>query len=144
MIRDRWIRHTATKIPLTAWNTTGSSVNPATWCDYETAAASTVGVGLGFVLNGDGVICLDLDHCIVDGVLTSAAADLVHRCGDTYVEHSPSGHGIHIWGVARLSYGGRKFDGVEVYGNARYMTVTGDAMSSSRRLGNLTKVVSTL
>lgn len=142
--RARWIRYTARKVPLTAWDTPASSTDPSTWTDYEAARESSAGVGLGFVLNGDGIVCLDLDGCFVDGELTAFAAELVRRCGDTYVERSPSGNGLHIWGRARLPYGGRVFDAVEVYGNGRYLTVTGDALTSSRRLGPLSKVIAAL
>lgn len=141
--RDRWLRYTPEKIPVTAWGTTASSVNQATWTDHDTANASTFGVGLGFVLNGDGIVCIDVDHCFVDGKLEPWAVDLVRRCGNTYVERSPSGNGLHIWGRARLPYRGRKFDRVEVYGDARYLTVTGDALTNTRRLGSLTKVIAT-
>lgn len=143
--RPRWIRHTRAKIPLTAWDSIASSTNPATWTDYDTASQSTAGVGLGFVLNGDGVVCIDIDKCVDDGRLADWVTDLVRACGDTYVERSPSGNGIHIWGRARLPFGGRKFSrGVEVYGDARYLTVTGDALTPSRRLGQLSKVIATL
>ena len=30
---------------------------------YSEAKSSEDGDGLGFVLNGDGIICIDLDHC---------------------------------------------------------------------------------
>lgn len=62
--RPRWIRHTARKVPLTIGGATASSTDPSTWSRYSEAAASGKGAGLGFVLNGDGVVCLDLDHCL--------------------------------------------------------------------------------
>lgn len=143
--RNRWVRYSSRKIPLTAESTVGSSTNPSTWCDYDTAAASDAGVGLGFVLNGDGIVCIDIDHCIVDGVISAEAKAIVNACHGTYVEVSPSGNGLHIWGTARLRYRGRKFNnGVEVYGDARYITVTGNAVGPSRQLAPIGKVISTL
>ena len=123
--RDRWVRFAADKRPLTASGSWGSSTNAATWCDYATAAASTAGVGIGFVLNGDGIVCVDLDHCLDGrGRLTPWAAELLADLPDTYVEVSPSGHGLHVWGFGDVVKG-RKSDGVEVYGTGRYLTVTG-------------------
>ncbi|WP_256096825.1 hypothetical protein [Streptomyces agglomeratus] len=64
-IRDRRIRRSAEKVPLTTAGRAASSTNPRTWSTYKDAAASTAGVGLGFVLSEeDDIICLDLDHCL--------------------------------------------------------------------------------
>ncbi len=126
----RWIRHSATKVPLTTAGMAASSTDRATWSTYSDAAASTAGVGLGFVLSDvDDVVCIDLDHCIrPDGSLESWAAPIVADAGITYVEVSPSGDGLHIWGRADVRQGRRirRPDGtaVEVYGTGRYITVT--------------------
>jgi primase-polymerase (primpol)-like protein len=142
--QDRWIRRTINKVPLTIEGVAASSTDPTTWSSFDEAATSTVGAGLGFVLNGDGIVCLDLDHCFVNGKLTRTAADLVARCSNTYIELSPSGEGLHIWGRANLGFRGRKIGDVEVYGDARYLTITGDAFGASRRLAPLGKVISQL
>jgi primase-polymerase (primpol)-like protein len=111
-------------------NTAASSTNPDTWTDYTTALASDLGDGLGFVLNGDGIICIDLDHCF-DGQPNALATKLMAELPETYIEISPSGHGLHIWGYANLEQG-RRFDrnglSVEVYPKGRYITVTGRAI----------------
>jgi primase-polymerase (primpol)-like protein len=95
-----------------------------------------VGIGLGFVLNGDGIVCLDVDQCLDErGRLTQGAAALLDLAGTTYVEVSPSGKGLHVWGRAELTQGRRvSFRGqsVELYPSGRYMTVTG-----KRYLGSL-------
>jgi len=87
------------------------------------------------VLNGDGVVCIDLDDCVVDGVPNAKARELISSLPRTYVEFSPSGRGLHVWGFASLD-AGRRFerDGlkVEVYPNGRYLTVTGRAYRSAR------------
>ena len=125
-----------------------SSTNSRTWSTYDQAKASDVGAGLGFVLNGDGVICIDVDHCLNHGHPLPWAASLLAKIPDTYVEISPSGDGLHIWGLADLGFTGRrlKITGgeLEVYGDLRYLTVTGDAITSTRRLGDLTKTVAAL
>lgn len=125
----RWVRYSAGKVPLTT-SGRGARVNtPRTWTTYADALASNVGVGIGFVLNGDGIVCVDIDHCIVDGRLLPWAAELLDKFPPTWVEVSPSGDGLHVWGLADLKQaivrpradGGR----VEVYGAGRYLTVTG-------------------
>ena len=119
----RWIRHER-KVPLTVRGGAASSTNSHTWSDFATASTSPVGDGLGFVLAADGIACIDLDHCIVDGVLTDFARNVVRACHGTYIEVSPSGTGLHIFGLAEVGKGVR-LPGFEVYDRGRYMTVTG-------------------
>ncbi|MEV0608112.1 bifunctional DNA primase/polymerase [Polymorphospora rubra] len=140
--RDRWVRHDRAKRPLTVTGAPASSTNPSTWTTYAKAKASTAGVGLGTVLDGDGVVVLDLDGCIVGGKLTSAAARLVALAGSTYVEISPSGHGLHIFGRSDVFTGGRRLPGVEVYATGRYVTVTGRRWSGSPPvLGDVSRAI---
>ena len=133
-------------MPLTVDGDAASSTNPATWAPFSLAAASTAGVGLGFALNGDGVVCVDIDHCLVDGIPTSDTQRLLDMIPDTYVEVSPSGDGLHVWGFASLSEwaGGVKIClagvAVEFYRDRRYLTVTGKSLSSTRRLADLSGV----
>jgi predicted DNA-binding transcriptional regulator AlpA len=123
----RWLRYSADKVPLTANGRAASSTNVKTWTSYESAAASKVGAGIGFVLNGDGIMCIDLDHCVVDGVPNQSALGFIGSLPATYIEFSPSGDGLHIWGFGSVTKGTRKLiDGlhVETYSTGRYMTVT--------------------
>jgi primase-polymerase (primpol)-like protein len=128
----RWIRH-RNKVPLTITGRPASSTNPLTWSSYADARRSVKGDGLGFVLNGDGIVCIDLDHCY-DGIPTAQAQAVLDLFPDTYVEVSPSGTGLHIWGFAPLLKG-RRFTlnglSVEVYPSGRYMTVTGNAVNKA-------------
>jgi primase-polymerase (primpol)-like protein len=119
----RWVRH-RNKVPLTVKGAAASSTNPATWSEYDIAATSPIGDGVGFVLNGDGLACIDLDHCLIDGVLADWAAEILAAAGRTYVEVSPSGQGLHIFGYGNVGTGRRR-NGAECYDRARYMTVTG-------------------
>lgn len=121
--RPRWVRHRS-KVPVTTSGAPASSTDPSTWTDHATASRSEVGDGLGFVL-GDGIGCIDLDHCLTDGRLASWAADLLDRLPVTYVEVSPSGAGLHVWGLIPEGPG-RKVGDVEVYSVGRYITVTGE------------------
>lgn len=137
--RDRWVRHDR-KRPITVKGYSASSTNATTWAPYTAALASHAGDGLGFVLNGDGIVCVDLDHCLEGGTPSPLAASILAACPATYVEISPSGHGLHIWGLADLPASFTR-PGVEVYGNGRYITITGqpyrDAPSTLASIGAL-------
>lgn len=107
-----------------------SSTDPETWSSYSEAKSSCVGEGIGFVLNGDGIACVDLDGVLSDGVLDPRAESLLASLDSFYVEISPSGRGVHAW-VRGGSPSGRKVytqdDGLKVewYSDGRYITVTG-------------------
>lgn len=125
----RWIRRAADKTPLTISNDVAQSNNEATWSTFSAASGSTVGTGLGFVLSGDGVICVDLDHVITDGVLSDEAETFLSSLPPTYIEISPSGDGLHVWGTG-LVLTSRKFRNStmagEVIGARKYVTMTGN------------------
>jgi len=138
----RWIRRSAKKVPITIAGTAASSTDPTTWSTFAEATESTAGVGLGFVLNGDGIICIDIDHCIEGNVVAPWAQRFLDSLPKTYIERSPSGDGLHVWGRAQLPFGGRHVDidggRIEVYGSGRYLTMTGDAWCAKRTLADLT------
>lgn len=150
--RDRWIRRSSTKVPLTVAGMAASSTDPRTWSSYKDATASPAGVGLGFALSDvDDIVCLDLDHCLnpLTGRLASWAAAVLRDAGATYVEVSPSGDGLHIWGRADVRQGRRirRPDGtaVEVYGTGRYIAMTGRRHGSCPSiLADLSALVSSL
>ncbi|OSC76538.1 DNA primase [Streptomyces sp. BF-3] len=150
--RDRWIRRSSTKVPLTTGDMSASSTDPRTWSSYKDASASSAGVGLGFVLSDvDDIVCLDLDHCLnpLTGRLALWAAAIIRDAGATYVEVSPSGDGLHIWGRADVRQGRRirRPDGtaVEVYGTGRYIAMTGRRHGDSPSiLADLSAVVTKL
>lgn len=130
--RARWILHVA-KRPVALGGWWSSVKDETTWMTYgeardAVAREDTKADGLGFVLNGDGVICLDLDDCVEGGEPNVFAREFVRALGDTYVEFSPSGRGLHVWGFGSMSKG-RVFAGgnlkVEVYPDKRFITMTG-------------------
>jgi primase-polymerase (primpol)-like protein len=147
--RPRWIRRTARKVPLTVEGESASSTNPATWSRHREAARSTAGAGLGFVLDGDGIVCLDLDHALDgEGAVTGWAQGVLDAAAGCWVEVSASGRGLHIWGYGTLPHG-RKLrvgDGsVEAYGDGRYIAVTGVTfLDAPQRLGDLGPVLTEL
>ncbi|MGW6638447.1 DNA primase [Streptomyces cyaneofuscatus] len=150
--RDRWIRRSSTKVPLTTGDMPASSTDPRTWSSYKDAAASSAGVGLGFVLSDvDDIVCLDLDHAMnpLTGRVEPWAAAIIRDAGPTFVEVSHSGSGFHIWGRADVRQGRRirRSDGtaVEVYGQGRYIAVTGRRHGSCPSiLADLSAVVTKL
>ncbi|MSS84547.1 DNA primase [Actinomycetaceae bacterium WB03_NA08] len=141
---DRWIRHYK-KRPLTVTGRAASVTAPSTWSSFTAAKASTAGHGLGFVL-GDGVGCLDFDHCFTNGVLDPKVATLVESLPATWMEISPSGDGLHVWGLIPEDHGRVLYrDGVKVerYSTGRYITITGKRYGNGpRELADLSETLS--
>ncbi len=124
----RWVRHRE-KRPIATAGWTISVHDSEAWVSYAEVRECTTGDGFGFVLNGDGIVCIDLDDCVVDGVVDSEAARFVELLGPSYTEFSPSGRGLHVWGYNTLEKGRRFKLGnlkVEAYPAGRFITVTGD------------------
>lgn len=128
--RARWVRRAADKRPLTISGAAGSSTNSRTWSSFEDASASSVGVGLGYVL-GDGIGCWDFDHCLIDGVLTGWARESIESIADPLlIEVSQSGEGVHVFVYATEGPGRKIRDGrnIEFYSSGRYIAVTGQRL----------------
>lgn len=65
------------------------------WSDYHTARSRSERIG--FVLNGDGFACLDIDKCLLtDGTWHPDAQKLFHLFPGAAAEVSQSGQGMHI------------------------------------------------
>ena len=125
---DRWIRYSPKKVPLKINGHPASSTDPNTWSSHREAVASRAGIGLGYVL-GDGIGCIDLDHCLIDGKPNDTATAYLETYTRHYIEISPSGDGLHIWGTAEPDHGTkRQIDGlnIERYSTGRYITITGN------------------
>lgn len=148
---DRWVLFDSRKVPrrvgCPSWP--ASSTDSGSWSSFADASAavgtSPLARGVGFVLNGDGICAIDLDHCVnPDGSLEPFARRILERCPQTYVEVSPSGSGLHIFGLGTVGVG-RRMDGVEVYDRGRYMTVTGRVFRDfPRRLADVQPLVDAL
>lgn len=143
----RWVRRTSTKRPITVTGRPASSTNSDTWASFTAADKAAVGVGLGFVL-GEGIGCIDLDHCFVDGELAGWAQEIVDRCPATFMEVSQSGDGLHIFGLLPEGGGRNMRDGVrsvEFYSTGRYIAVTGNRFGGSpSSLADLSGVVASV
>ena len=141
--RDRWIRWDRVKrngklekVPFTTVGSYASSTNANTWSTFTEASASAVGVGLGYVL-GDGIGCIDLDHCLSSGNPNKAAAKFLQDYPHHFIEVSPSGEGLHIWGQQKEQGGRRQTIGglsIEHYSVGRYMTITGNVYQNGELL----------
>lgn len=125
---DRWTRCVG-KRPVQVNGSPASSTNSETWTTYSAAAASTTGDGMGIML-GSGVVCIDLDHALVDGTPTRTAKTILDACPGAWVERSVSGTGLHIFGAgferAGLRVTASDGTGVEIYCRDRFICVTGD------------------
>lgn len=128
--RDQWVRFDQAKRPVRVDGSGLASVTaPGSWSTWGDARRAEVGMGMGFVLtDSDSVCCVDIDRCLVDGELVPWAAQLLEDCPETWIEVSPSGCGLHVWGVGQVGQGRSVPVGggrVEVYDRGRYITVTG-------------------
>lgn len=122
---DRWVRVSPIKVPLTTGGAVASVSDPSTWTDIQRARASRQGVGVGFVLAGDGIGCVDLDHCLDGRDVAGWAQEFLDANPDTFTEVSMSGTGLHIWGLLDPSAGRRIRDGrnIEIYSQGRYIAL---------------------
>ena len=136
----RWVVWLGKKVPRDAkrLNRAASSIDPNTWSAFEQAqnAYEKGGfLGIGFALNGDGIVGVDIDNCVVDGKPSAQALAVVESLGCQYVELSPSGNGLRSFGFVDnppLIGRRRKFEGmqVELYATGQYLTVTGHVIQS--------------
>ena len=139
---ERWavwrmeaVRGRQKKVPYTVMGYRADSTKPRDWGELEDARrALRTGryTGLGFAFfEDDGLTGIDLDDCLVDGEVKPWARGVVERFADTYMEVSPSGHGIKIWTRAALRDnlpGVKVGDGqIEMYSHVKYFTFTGQA-----------------
>lgn len=145
--KARWVRRTSTKRPITVTGRPASSTNPDTWASFSVASKAAIGAGLGFVL-GEGVGCIDLDHCFTDGKLADWAQEIIDRCPPTFMEVSQSGEGLHIFGLLPEGGGRNMRDGVrnvEFYSAGRYIAVTGNRFGNCpSTLADLSGVVASV
>ena len=112
--------------------------DPASWSTFDLARA-TLGRrkrdrhdGVGFVLNGDGLVGIDLDECRdpTTGVVEGWAQDVIRQL-DTYSELSPSGTGVKLLLYGTLPPRGRRAGAIEMYSDRRFFTLTGHRLAGT-------------
>jgi len=124
--RRRFVRFSASKVPLCVGGGNASSTDPGTWATLAEAMVSDRGVGVGYVLTGDGVGVIDLDHCVTDGAVAPWAQAILDDNPATFTELSLSGTGLHVWGLLPAAHGRRIRDGernIEIYSTGRYVAL---------------------
>jgi putative DNA primase/helicase len=127
----QWIVWLGDKVPYNARTGKQTGITwPDAGSDYSVARAAYESggySGIGFIL-GNGIVGIDLDHCITDGKLDkNSDAYKITRKLYSYTEISPSGTGLHISMLADIP-GNIKTKDVEIYSHDRYFTVTGNAV----------------
>ena len=115
-----------------------------TWGSYQTAAECVyrgLAQGVGYEFDGSGVYGVDLDHVINDaGALVPEAMEVINRL-DSFTEISPSGNGLHIFVLAPgadITRHRKKDFFLEIYGEGRYFTVTGNVYGTLKNIENRT------
>lgn len=134
---ERWILwrlENGKKKPYSAkYDGLASTTKQYTWSTYEKAVIKLKYSdynGLGYVFaENDGLVFIDLDHCITDaGEISELAEKMLNLFKDTYAEISQSGNGMHIVckGAIQRAY---KSNDIEIYSSGRYMAFTGNAVT---------------
>lgn len=143
--RDQWVgwRYVnGAKVPFGLNGRKASSTDPLTWSPFDELRDAwqrrpRLYAGLGFVFSeADPFAGIDLDDSLdAAGEVKMWARGIIERFADTYIEISPSGHGLKIFirgtlpaNVAKVRIGD---GGIELYDRGRYFTVTGRAFRGS-------------
>lgn len=97
--------------------------------------------GVGVMLTAeDPFVVIDLDKVIPDGVIAPRAQEILEQFG-TYAEPSPTGTGLHlIQRCAQLPQGRTNKDGIEVYWQNHYVTVTGHPLPGYDVISDCTEI----
>ena len=126
-----------TKVPYYSKNNRASSVNPDDWKTYEECAmaldnGSNEFSGIGIILHDEKLLCIDIDHVLIDGKLESPHKLIVEALldkADTFTEVSQSGTGLHLFFELEEPYTPvrNKIEPFEVYTKGRYIATTGNS-----------------
>lgn len=121
-----------TKVPYNARSgRKASTTDPTTWSTFEDACAYCDREhmsGVGYVLAPDDpYVGVDLDGCRDpdSGRIEPWAKAIMNRL-NSYTEISPSGTGLRIFIRGTLPAHGRRKGKIEIYSQARFLTITGD------------------
>lgn len=118
-----------TKVPRQPNGRKASSTNSATWSTFDRVMevyASGKYSGVGVILNGTGLACVDLDDALDSDGQPSPFASSVLADIPGYAEVSPGGHGLHIFlDTPTRGPAVDKNGPIEFYSHSRYIAVTG-------------------
>ena len=111
-----------------------SSTDRETWNTFDETirsykACENGGIsGIGFVVTGSPFTGIDLDHCRdpETGEVEEGANKIIAKM-KSYCEITPSKEGVRIWVKGKPPRGIKKGK-VEIYGEGRYFTVTGERL----------------
>ena len=125
-----------TKVPYCSTSRKASSKDIKTWNTFDAitellATSQDQFSGYGFMV-ADGVIFVDVDHCVShDGRIDERGKDVLSAFPESYAEISQSGQGIHILtrGEIPRSFNNRKC-GVEMYNFGRFCAITGNVIQA--------------
>jgi len=139
----------ATKVPLDPKTGKSANVNdPSTWGTFAEAVNCfnhNLCDGIGIVLNKDNpYMIIDMDNAYErnpdgsfkyddpDGVMETQRR--IYEGFDSYSEISPSGNGMHIVTKGINLPNGRRRMSIEMYSDARFMTMTGNVYDGRRTI----------
>jgi hypothetical protein len=140
-----------TKIPMQSDGCAASTTSSRTWATFEEClAAYEQGQcdGVGFVTAGaDPYTLIDLDH-VIDrdtGAIAPWANRVIEaaKAEGAYIELSPSGTGVHIFGKGPQHFAGRKANDAEMYCKGRFFTLSGWILpgTETQSIGRIKKTV---
>ncbi len=123
------------KVPYQVDGTRARSNDPSTWVKMDTAIMAYQDIGgydgICFMMpvEPSGIVFIDIDHCINDGVIEPWAQEVIDDF-NSYTERSQSGNGLHILirgekPIERCRKAGSPF---EIYTHLRPCYLTGDVI----------------
>ena len=127
-----------TKVPYNAISGSyGSSTDSNTWTSFKIALMGCAKYrfdGIGFCLgknedDGSNISGVDLDNHGEED-FEALSRDFIDTL-NSYTEYSPSGKGIHIIVKGKKPEGRCRKDNIEMYGNGRFFTVTGNVINAT-------------
>ncbi|MGD1241190.1 hypothetical protein [Mycobacterium seoulense] len=135
----RWVTYKSPSLqPLQPDGQPASVTSPETWASYPQVRGRK---GKGYAL-GNNVGCVAFAHCVDPdtGALHPGVAEIVDPLlTKTYIEVSPWGDGLHVFGVVNDDEGWvRHFAGglgIELCSRDRFVPVTGNRYSRCSQLG---------
>jgi len=126
-----------TKVPYQTKSKKASTIDPSTWTTYEKASAnfdngSNKFNGVGIVLHDNKLVCIDIDHVVLDGKVRSVHAPVILdllKAANTFTEVSQSKTGLHLFLEVDEPFTPlvNKKAPYEVYADVRYIATTNDS-----------------